>query len=101
MTSDEASASAGSALAANTPSSNVGPSLNSSLPSLEDADSFAEKVDEVSRLVDGLAKGTLTPDYVDAKMQRQAQQIQATKVQDKGSRQWPWYMQARERFQYA
>jgi hypothetical protein len=42
------------------------------LPSREDADEFVGKIEEVSRLIDGLSRGTITPDYVDAKMDREA-----------------------------
>lgn len=45
--------------------------MQQSMPSREDAEEFSSKVNEISRLVDGLAKGTLTPEYVDAKMERE------------------------------
>lgn len=40
-------------------------------PSAEEADAFAAKVNKVSRLVDGLSKGTLSPEYVDKQMEHQ------------------------------
>lgn len=38
-----------------------------SIPTTEDVSGFLEEVDEVSRLIEGLAKGTITPDYIDRK----------------------------------
>jgi hypothetical protein len=43
------------------------------MSNIEEADvgDFIEKVDEVSRLIEGLSKGTISPDYVDTKLQDQ------------------------------
>ena len=48
-------------------------------PSKEDAEDFVGKVDEVSRLVHGLSRGTLTPEYIDAKMGREQAKSAAAK----------------------
>jgi hypothetical protein len=37
------------------------------LPATEDVDHFLSEVNEVSRLIEGLAKGTISPDYIDKK----------------------------------
>eukprot|EP00951_Prasinocladus_malaysianus_P017978 scaffold142433_cov43-Prasinocladus_malaysianus.AAC.1 len=39
------------------------------MPSESEANDFMEKVDEVTRLIEGLREGTLPPSYVDSKMQ--------------------------------
>jgi hypothetical protein len=39
----------------------------------EEVDEFIDRVDEVSRLIDGLAAGTLPPEYIDAKLAARAQ----------------------------
>ncbi|KAG2500046.1 hypothetical protein HYH03_002326 [Edaphochlamys debaryana] len=36
----------------------------------EDVEEFMEKVDEVSRLIEGLKAGTISPDYIDSKMEQ-------------------------------
>ena len=33
---------------------------------------FVDKVDEISRLIDGLSKGTISPEYIDRKMEQKA-----------------------------
>ena len=38
-------------------------------PSAEEAEDFISKVDEVSRLIEGLKQGAITPDYIDKKVQ--------------------------------
>lgn len=40
------------------------------LPSSEEADEFVSRVDEVSRLIDGLSTGKITPQYVEQKTLR-------------------------------
>jgi hypothetical protein len=37
---------------------------------VQDAEDFLEKVDEVTRLVEGLKEGRITPEYVDTKLQQ-------------------------------
>lgn len=39
------------------------------LPTESDVRDFSSKVDEVSMLVDGLSKGTISPQYVDSKLE--------------------------------
>lgn len=41
------------------------------LPSSEEADDFVSKVDEVSRLVDGLSTGKISPQYIDSKINQE------------------------------
>ncbi|GAX78335.1 hypothetical protein CEUSTIGMA_g5777.t1 [Chlamydomonas eustigma] len=42
-----------------------------------DVGDFIEKVDEVSRLIEGLSKGTISPEYVDTKLHDQKKSIKA------------------------
>lgn len=51
------------------------------MPSKEDAEQFSKKVDEVCMLVDGLSKGTLTPEYIDGRIERQEQKNAAQPAQ--------------------
>jgi hypothetical protein len=51
------------------------------MPSQEDAEIFSKKVDEVCMLVDGLSKGTLTPEYIDGRIERQEQKNAAQPAQ--------------------
>ena len=39
-------------------------------PQMEEADEFAERVDEVARLIEGMNDGTLSPEYIDRKIGR-------------------------------
>ena len=41
---------------------------NKQLPTETEVKDFSSKVDEVSMLIDGLAKGTISPQYVDSKL---------------------------------
>ena len=41
---------------------------NKKLPTESEVNDFSSKVDEVSMLIDGLAKGTISPQYVDSKL---------------------------------
>lgn len=41
---------------------------NKQLPTESEVNDFSSKVDEVSMLIDGLAKGTISPQYVDSKL---------------------------------
>jgi hypothetical protein len=45
------------------------------VPSQESAEAFSKRVDNVALLVDGLAKGTLTPEYIDAKLKREGHKL--------------------------
>ena len=49
---------------------------------------FVDKVDELSRLIDGLAKGTISPEYIDRKMEQKskAQDREVDETSSKGSR---------------
>lgn len=38
------------------------------LPSAHEVEEFTQKVDEVSILIDGLSKGSISPAYVDSKL---------------------------------
>jgi hypothetical protein len=42
-----------------------------SMPSKEEAEEFSKRADEIAMLVDGLAKGTLSPEYIDSKLERE------------------------------
>lgn len=42
---------------------------NKQLPTETEVKDFSSKVDEVSMLIDGLAKGTISPQYVDSKLE--------------------------------
>lgn len=42
---------------------------NKQLPTESEVSEFSSKVDEVSNLIDGLAKGTISPQYVDSKLE--------------------------------
>jgi hypothetical protein len=39
------------------------------LPTEDEVNDFSSKVDEVSILIDGLAKGTISPQYIDSKLE--------------------------------
>jgi hypothetical protein len=52
---------------------------NKMLPSEEDVREFSAKVDEVSILIDGLAKGTISPQYVDSKLESGNSALRSTK----------------------
>lgn len=55
--------------------------LHARMPSSEEADGFNARVDEVSMLIDGLSKGTISPEYIDSKLAAKAKKAeQAPKV---------------------
>lgn len=58
-------------------------SLCSTKESLGDATDFLSQVDEVSRLIDGLKSGTVSPDYIDKKFEKSKEQEQKRVVEDK------------------
>lgn len=41
------------------------------LPNPAEVEDFNEKVDEVARLINGLQKGTLSPEYIDSRYEEQ------------------------------
>jgi hypothetical protein len=49
--------------------------MTSGLPDVEQAKAFQTRVDNVAMLVEGLSKGTLTPDYIDAKLAREGDKV--------------------------
>jgi hypothetical protein len=49
--------------------------VSDAMPSQESADAFSRRVDNVALLVDGLAKGTLAPEYIDAKLERERHKL--------------------------
>ncbi|KAI8463589.1 MAG: hypothetical protein J3K34DRAFT_526875 [Monoraphidium minutum] len=46
-------------------------------PADDDVEGFIDRVDEVSRLINGLAAGTIPPEYVDGKLERQKAEREA------------------------
>jgi hypothetical protein len=38
------------------------------IPDANDVESFIENVDDISRLIEGLKEGTISPEYVDGKI---------------------------------
>lgn len=57
--------------------------VNMQLPSSHDLEDFLDNVSEVSRLIDGLKAGTVTPEYVDSKLDSKLAAKQQEKAPDK------------------
>lgn len=54
--------------------------MQTSMPNKEEAEEFSKKVDEIAMLVDGLSKGTLTPEYIDSKLEREQLKVAEKKA---------------------
>ena len=54
------------------------------MASAGEVDDFIDHVDEVSRLINGLAAGTIPPDYVDRKVEQRQREQEAASAGAKG-----------------
>lgn len=50
----------------------------SAMPSTHEVEGFTKKVDEVSILIDGLQRGTISPAYIDSKFAHAKEKVQHT-----------------------
>ena len=51
----------------------------SGIPDANDVESFIESVDDISRLIEGLKEGTISPEYIDGKMAKKNEKEEAKK----------------------
>jgi hypothetical protein len=64
----------------------------------EDAEGFLEQVDEISRLVEGLKEGTISPEYIDSKLKfKQEKEAEKAAAKPKGALPAPGGAQAAAR----